>query len=112
MIYKIAILDDDRKPLIRRNDVNRWKEASRQVERDQLTKEFGVRWSELLRFPYFNPPRMFVIDPLHKEVHQPLLRRFGRKKKNSWMSASQDYQEFHWQQQRTIRFSTYSTQNS
>ena len=34
---------------------------------DQARKEsqLGCRYSALVRFPYFNPPRMLVIDPIH-----------------------------------------------
>ena len=35
------------------------------AERDDFCSRHGVRYSELLRLPYFNPIRMSVIDPMH-----------------------------------------------
>ena len=28
-------------------------------------KQTGVRWSELLRLPYFDPIRFIIVDPMH-----------------------------------------------
>jgi len=42
-----------------------WKQCSNNAERTRHVKETGVRWSELLRLPYFNPIRHLVVDPMH-----------------------------------------------
>jgi hypothetical protein len=31
----------------------------------RFTKNTGVRWSELLRLPYFDPIKFIVVDPMH-----------------------------------------------
>ena len=38
-----------------------------QTKAQQVAKEFaaGCRYSELVRLPYFDPPRMLVVDPMH-----------------------------------------------
>ena len=42
-----------------------WKYAKTQVERQRIEKEYGVRFSELLRLPYFDSARFSVVDPMH-----------------------------------------------
>jgi Transposase family tnp2 len=42
-----------------------WKNAETKVERDKIFKQHGVRWSELLRLPYWDPTRFIVIDGMH-----------------------------------------------
>ena len=42
-----------------------WKHARTQVERTKIECEDGVRFTELLRLPYFNTIRYSVIDPMH-----------------------------------------------
>lgn len=39
--------------------------ASDSKERDRILGETGVRWSELLRLPYFDPSRFIVVDAMH-----------------------------------------------
>ena len=34
-------------------------------ERDQIEREFGIRYSELLRLPYFDIIRCHLVDPMH-----------------------------------------------
>ncbi len=34
-------------------------------DRDAFCRNHGVRNSELLRLPYFNPIQMTIIDPMH-----------------------------------------------
>jgi len=43
----------------------KWKNAGSQSLRDKIFKEYGVRWSVLLRLPYWDPPRFTVIDTMH-----------------------------------------------
>lgn len=35
------------------------------AQRVDLFKRHGVRYSELMRLPYFDGPRMAIIDPMH-----------------------------------------------
>ncbi|KAJ7212401.1 hypothetical protein B0H12DRAFT_972004, partial [Mycena haematopus] len=42
-----------------------WKNASTQAERDKIFQEFGARWSEFWRLPYWDPTCMLVIDGMH-----------------------------------------------
>lgn len=44
---------------------NHWREAVSKAERDKVFKETGVRWSELLRLPYWDPTRFLVINGMH-----------------------------------------------
>jgi hypothetical protein len=44
---------------------NDWKEAPSKTERTRIFKETGVRWSELLRLPYWDPTRFIVVDAMH-----------------------------------------------
>jgi Transposase family tnp2 len=46
-------------------DAEAWRDAPSEIERKKLFKRTGVRWSELLRLPYFDPTRMIVVDPMH-----------------------------------------------
>ncbi|KAG1893136.1 uncharacterized protein F5891DRAFT_963419 [Suillus fuscotomentosus] len=42
-----------------------WVNAESKVECDKIFKQHGVRWSELLRLPYWDPMRFIVIDGMH-----------------------------------------------
>lgn len=42
-----------------------WRDASSPGEREMLYKQHGVRWSELLRLPYWNPLKFVIIDGMH-----------------------------------------------
>ena len=44
---------------------NEWLEASSPARRRKLYKETGIRWSEFLRLPYWDPTTCVVIDPMH-----------------------------------------------
>ncbi len=41
-----------------------WRDADA-VERAHLFKVYGIRWSELLRLPYWDPIRFTVVDSMH-----------------------------------------------
>jgi hypothetical protein len=43
----------------------RWKEAPTEKERDVEFSENGIRWSELLRLPYWDPLKCTVVDAMH-----------------------------------------------
>lgn len=43
----------------------RWCNAKTEKERDTLFEKHGVRWSELLRLPYWDPTRFAVVDAMH-----------------------------------------------
>ncbi|KAH9834090.1 uncharacterized protein C8Q71DRAFT_725300 [Rhodofomes roseus] len=43
----------------------RWRDAVTAQERDALFEEHGLRWSELLRLPYWDPTRFAVVDAMH-----------------------------------------------
>jgi len=42
-----------------------YKDSTTEVESDVIFAQTGVRWSELLRLPYFDPTRFVVIDAMH-----------------------------------------------
>ena len=42
-----------------------WKHAKTQAERQRIEREYGVRFTELLRLPYFDSVRFSVVDPMH-----------------------------------------------
>jgi hypothetical protein len=48
----------------RRNAEN-WKLCESEEERRRHVKSTHVRWTELLRLPYFNPIRHLIVDPMH-----------------------------------------------
>ena len=43
----------------------RFRDAATLSERDAIFEQFGVRWSELLRLPYWDPTRYALIDAMH-----------------------------------------------
>lgn len=42
-----------------------WKDAGTRKERENLFNEHGLRWSELLRLPYWDPTRYALVDAMH-----------------------------------------------
>nr|OBZ69640.1 hypothetical protein A0H81_10344 [Grifola frondosa] len=48
-----------------RRQAEDWKHASNVSERKSLFKVNGVRWSELWRLRYWDPPRQLVVDSMH-----------------------------------------------
>ncbi|KIJ09585.1 hypothetical protein PAXINDRAFT_43002, partial [Paxillus involutus ATCC 200175] len=42
-----------------------WRDAATKKERDNIFKETRIRWSELLRLPYWDPMRSMVVDGMH-----------------------------------------------
>ncbi|KAH9936457.1 uncharacterized protein B0H18DRAFT_818538, partial [Fomitopsis serialis] len=50
-----------------REAASRWKTAATPEERFRVFEETGVRWSELLRLPYWDPILFTVIDTMHNQ---------------------------------------------
>ena len=48
-----------------RRNAERWRQCKSQDERSRHVSTTFVRWSEMLRLPYFNPIRHLVVDPMH-----------------------------------------------
>lgn len=42
-----------------------WRDAGSQADRTKLEQEHGVRWTELMRLPYYDGPRMNVPEAMH-----------------------------------------------
>ena len=42
-----------------------WRDAGTDHERKEIFEEHGIRWSELLRLPYWDPLRFPVVDAMH-----------------------------------------------
>lgn len=47
------------------HQANQWHDAKTESERVALFKKHGLRWSELLRLPYWDPTRFAVVDAMH-----------------------------------------------
>ncbi|KAF9487107.1 hypothetical protein BDN71DRAFT_1485381 [Pleurotus eryngii] len=43
----------------------RWRDADSTKEREDILTQTGIRWSELLRLPYWNPILFTVVDSMH-----------------------------------------------
>ncbi|KAJ3502990.1 hypothetical protein NLJ89_g8636 [Agrocybe chaxingu] len=48
-----------------RESAQRYQDAPNQKARTDVVAETGIRWSELLRLPYFDPSRFVVVDAMH-----------------------------------------------
>ena len=44
----------------------RWKNAKTETERTEFFREYGAKWSELLRLQYWDPTLFVVIDSMHR----------------------------------------------
>ncbi|KAL7284233.1 hypothetical protein ACG7TL_001515 [Trametes sanguinea] len=47
------------------NIARRWRDADSDAERGRLFDKYGIRWSELLRLPYWDPTRFSLLDAMH-----------------------------------------------
>ena len=47
------------------SQAKKYREAKSKAEADRIQKQYGLRWSELTRLPYFDLSRMITIDPMH-----------------------------------------------
>ncbi|KAJ3013480.1 hypothetical protein NUW54_g1582 [Trametes sanguinea] len=43
----------------------RWKDAPTEAEWNRLFKKYGLRWSEILRLPYWDPTKFALVDAMH-----------------------------------------------
>jgi Transposase family tnp2/Domain of unknown function (DUF4218) len=50
---------------LHRQYAQEWLECNSKNSREKHFKNYGVRWSELLRLPYMDPIRFAVVDPMH-----------------------------------------------
>jgi hypothetical protein len=57
-----------------------WRNAQTLSEQTRLFKKHGIRWSELLRLPYWDPTKHIVIDSMHGFY----LRMFNRHVRDIW----------------------------
>lgn len=48
-----------------RSRAKEWLEHTTPAAKAAHFKEYGARWFEFARLPYFDPVRMTVIDPMH-----------------------------------------------
>jgi hypothetical protein len=48
-----------------RRKAEEWRDAETIQQREMIYDEHHVRWSEFWRLPYWNPPRMLVVDVMH-----------------------------------------------
>lgn len=48
-----------------RRQAEAWRDAETLKERKKILTDYGVRWSELWRLPYWDPTRMLVVDSMH-----------------------------------------------
>ena len=48
-----------------RQDAIGWRRCNSDAARTRFVKQIGVRWSELLRLPYFDPIRFLTVNPMH-----------------------------------------------
>jgi hypothetical protein len=55
----------ERSPIQHRQNAEAWQNCITDSARNEHVKKTGVRWSELLRLPYFNPIRHLTVDPMH-----------------------------------------------
>jgi hypothetical protein len=42
-----------------------WRDADSEADRDAIFEEHGLRWTELLRLPYWDPTRFVLVDSMH-----------------------------------------------
>jgi len=48
-----------------RQKAEAWRTAPTSADRKEIFQNYGVRWSELWRLPYWDPARMLVVDSMH-----------------------------------------------
>lgn len=61
---------------LHRREALKWKDAT-SAERDKITKRYGLRYSTLLRLPYWDPVLQVVPEPMHM-IQLGLLKRHCR----------------------------------
>jgi hypothetical protein len=63
-----------------RKHAENWRNAQTASDQANLFKKHGIRWSELLRLPYWDPTKHIVIDSMHGFY----LRIFSRHIRDIW----------------------------
>lgn len=58
----------------------KWLNASSEDKRSEIYDMYGIRWSELIRLPYWDPTRFVIIDSMHAFY----LRLFQRHVRDIW----------------------------
>lgn len=48
-----------------RKHAEAWRDAGSEEEREVIFQAHGIRWSELLRLPYWDPVHFTVVDSMH-----------------------------------------------
>ncbi|EIW51370.1 uncharacterized protein TRAVEDRAFT_104892, partial [Trametes versicolor FP-101664 SS1] len=54
-----------------------WLNAQSSLDREQMFRSNGIRYSELLRLPYWNPVAYVVVDSMH-DLYLGILQRHIR----------------------------------
>ena len=54
-----------RDPAKHRENAQAWRRCNSDASQSRFVKQTGVRWSELLRLPYFDPVRFVTVNPMH-----------------------------------------------
>jgi len=57
-----------------------WRRCNSNAARSRFAKQTGVRWSELLRLPYFDPIRFLTVDPMYclfLGIAKWIVKKFG-----------------------------------
>ena len=62
------------------NIAAKWRDAQSEQERDDIFEENGLRWTELLRLPYWDPTCFILVD----SMHGLLLGLFKRHVRDIW----------------------------
>ena len=66
-----------------------WKFARTLADRNKIEREYGVRYTELLKLPYFDTARFSVIDPLHNILLGTPKRMISIWKEKGYLSTAQ-----------------------
>ena len=54
-----------RDPAKHRQNAQAWRRCNSDASRSRFVKQTGVRWSELLRLPYFDPVKFVTVDSMY-----------------------------------------------
>jgi hypothetical protein len=77
--HNFAGMDDIDEWFITRDSIQHrqveWRYCKSDAARKRFVKEFGVRWSELLQLPYFDPIRFVIIDPMFLGIAKWIVKR-------------------------------------
>jgi len=73
---------ENREDHVMRSQIREIQKANNESARSKLESLYGVRYTELVRLPYFNLISHHVIDPMHNlflGTAKYMLKEFGRK---------------------------------